>query len=99
MTRQVKIKDSALADLDALYWHGVEIWGRQQARTYLETLEGLIDLLAEQPEIARERRELDPPVRLHPFRTHIVIFKANATELDILRVVHARSNWMELLGK
>lgn len=99
MKRRLTIKDSAVADLDAIYWHGVERWGRQQARDYLEALESLFTLLAEQPEIARERRELDPPVRLHPFRSHVVIFKANATEMDIVRVVHGRSNWAELLGE
>ena len=93
MTRRVTINDSAVADLDAIYWHGVETWGRQQARIYLEALESLFNLLAEQPEIALERKELDPPARLYLFRSHLVIFTANATELDILRVVHARSNW------
>ena len=99
MKRQVTIKDSAVADLDAIYWHGVELWGRQQARTYLEALESLFNLLAEQPEIAWERSEIDPPVRLHPFRSRVVIFRANVSELDILRVVHGRSNWVELLGE
>jgi toxin ParE1/3/4 len=91
--RKITFKDSAVADLDAIYWHGVQTWGRQRARTYLEALENLFGLLAVQPEIARERNELDPPVRLHPYRSHLVIFTADATEVDILRVVHSRSNW------
>jgi toxin ParE1/3/4 len=93
LKRQITIKDIAVTDLDAIYWHSIETWGRQSARAYLEALESLLNLLSEQPEIARERNELAPPVRLHPFRSHLVIFTANATELDILRVAHSRSNW------
>ena len=97
MTRRITIKDSAVADLDAIYWHGVETWGRQRARIYLEALESLFNLLAAQPEIARNRSDLDPPARLHPYRSHLVIFTANATDLDILRIVHSRSNWQAAL--
>ena len=97
MTRCVTIKERAIADLDAIYWHSAEKWGRQQARAYLEALEGLFQLLAVEPEIARERIEFDPPVRLHPFRSHVVAFRADETIVDILRVVHARSDWQAVM--
>jgi toxin ParE1/3/4 len=99
VTRQIVIKASAVADLDTKYWDGVELWGRQQARIYLEHLESLFNLLAEQPEIAREHREFVPPVRIYPFRSHVVVYLHTATELDILRVVHARTNWAAIFAK
>lgn len=97
MKRQIVIKDSAVADLDAIYWHGVETWGRQRARIYLEALENLFNLLADQPEIARNRSEIDPPARIHPYRSHLVIYVETDASLDILRVVHARSKWQSAL--
>jgi toxin ParE1/3/4 len=99
VTKQIVIKDSAVADLDAIYSYGVENWGRGQARNYLEALEKLFGLLAEQPEIARERSEINPPVRVHPFRSHVVIYNLGPDECDILRVVHARSDWQALLAR
>jgi toxin ParE1/3/4 len=96
--RHVTIKDSAIADLDALYLQGVERWGPVQARAYLEALDRLFDLLSEQPDIARQRREITPAVHIHPFRSHVVIYACNATECDILRVVSSRSNWNALLA-
>ena len=98
MTRHIVVKAAAIADIDAMYWHGVELWGRRQARVYLEDLESLFDLLAEQPEIAREHHEFEPPVRIYPFRSHIVIYQFNRTELDILRVVHGRTDWAAALN-
>jgi len=98
VTRQIVVKASAAADIDAMYRHGVELWGRRQARAYLEDLDGLFDLLAERPEIAREHREFEPPVRIYPFRSHIVIYRFNAAELDVLRVVHGRTDWATVLS-
>lgn len=99
MKRQIVVKDSAVADLDALYFQGTERWGRVQAREYLEALDKLFNLLSEQPETAREREDVNPPVRIHPFRSHVVIYSVSATECDILRVPHTRSNWQALLSK
>lgn len=92
------IRPIAGADLDTIYSQTFDQWGRAQARAYLEALQQLIDLLAVYPEIARERTEIHPPVRLHPFRSHIVLFRTDAEVLDILRVVHARSNWAAVLN-
>ena len=98
MKRRIAIRDAAIADLDAMYWQGVALWGGRQARVYLEALESLFELLAEQPEIARQRGEFDPPVRIYPFRSHVVIYRADTAELDILRVVHGKTNWLEVLA-
>ncbi len=98
MKRQIVVKASAIADIDTMYWQTVELCGRRQARTYLEDLESLFDLLAAHPAIARERAEFQPPVRIYPFRSHMVIYQFTATELDILRVVHGRTNWAAILN-
>ena len=65
---------------------------------YLIGLDRLLVLLAEQPTIAGERRDIDPSVRLHRYKSHLVIFTASDTTLDVIRVVHARSNWQALLA-
>ena len=97
MTRRITISDVANAELDAIYRYSVERWGRIQARRYLDEIDHLLQLLAEYPEIGRERTEINPPVRLHPFRSHLVIYRADSDVLDLLRVVHARSDWRGLM--
>ena len=97
MTRRVTIRDVASSDLDAIYRYSVARWGRTQALRYLDEIDQLLQLLAEYPEIGRERTEISPPVRLHPSRSHLVIYRADSDALDLLRLVHARSDWVEIL--
>jgi toxin ParE1/3/4 len=99
VTRRVTIKPKAVADLDGIYRFGVETWGRERANDYIEKIDSLFGLLAEGPEIARERSELIPPVRLHPYKSHLIIFRADAITLDVLRVVHGRSDWREAFAE
>ena len=97
MIRHLLLTPAARADLAAFWDHTAERWGPAQARTYFTGLDRLLSLLAEQPEIARERPEFTPPVRLHRYRSHLVIFRAAPGRLEVLRVVHARSDWAEYL--
>jgi toxin ParE1/3/4 len=98
LTRQLILTPVAIADLDAIYRHSTERWGMEQARTYLQSLDRILRLLADHPEIARLRAEFSPPVYLHPFRSHLVVFRYYEMTLDVIRIVHARSNWQGLLN-
>lgn len=48
--------------------------------------------------MAPERMELDPPVRLHPYRAHLVVYVAEADGVLIVRILHGRQDWEHLLG-
>jgi len=54
---------------------------------------GMLELLVEAPGIARERIEFTPTVRIHPFRSHIIIFRDEDTYLDVIRIRHSREDW------
>lgn len=99
MTLAFILSDAARADLRGIWAHSAEQWGRPQARTYLMGLDGVFSMLTEYPEIGLVRREVRPPVRLHPYRSHRVIYRTNDLVLDVLRVVHFRSNWIDLFEK
>jgi len=58
----------------------------------------LFTLLADHPEIARERKDVRPAVRLHPYQSHLIIFTSTDQTLEVIRVVHSRSNWAELIS-
>ena len=85
-------------DRDHIWDYTVELWSVAQAENYLTGLDRLLRLLADHPQIASERRNLDPPVRLHKYNSHLVIFTADDTTLMVIRVVHSRSNWQTLLA-
>lgn len=55
----------------------------------------MFELLAAHPALARQRWEIDPPVRFHPIEAHIIVYleRADASIL-IIRVRHRREDWM-----
>ena len=67
------------------------------ADLYTDALEAAFGTLVAMPEIARERREFDPPVRVHPSAQHVIIYRIEADHLVILRVLGGRQNWQAVL--
>lgn len=96
MSRKLILRPLGKADLRAIWDHTATHWGQSKAETYLHGLGQLFTLLAEHPEIARERHDFHPPVRLHPYQSHLVIFTSTDLTLEVIRVVHNRSNWAAL---
>lgn len=97
MSRQLTLRPLAEADLRQIWDYTRAHWGEAQAETYLQGLGQLFIFLTENSEIARERVEIHPPVRLYPYQSHLVIFICNDSTLEVIRVVHNRSDWMDLL--
>jgi toxin ParE1/3/4 len=58
-----------------------------------------MDLLVQHLGIARERVEIHPPVRLYRSGSHLIIYRIEAGWLDVLRIVHARQNWVAYLNE
>ena len=98
MNRSLILRPLAQADLRAIWDHTATHWGQAKAETYLKSLGQLFILLADHPEIARERKDLRPPLRLHPHQSHLVIFASTDDALEVIRVVHNRSNWADLFA-
>lgn len=91
--RRLTFRPLAEADLSTIWDFTAERWSVEQAESYLTGLQDMLALLCGHPEIARSVQELNPPVKLYPYRSHLVIFTAGETSLEVIRVVHMRSNW------
>ena len=68
-----------------------------QAERYHDGLAAAFKLIAAYPYIGRERVEFHLPVRLHPYNAHIIVYRVMQDGLLIVRVLHARTNWQQLL--
>ncbi len=99
MTHRISLSPRAERDLVEIWFHTANRWSEAEAERYLRGLRDLLDLLAAYPDIARPRREFTIPARLHPYRSHMVIFIFTDEMLEVVRVVHARSNWSMLLAE
>ena len=89
----------ARADLIDIWDFGADRWGPEQADDYEDGLRALIGLIADNPNMARERPELQEGVRVYPYRSHIIAFRVHRDGIAILCVFRARSDWQTALTR
>jgi toxin ParE1/3/4 len=87
------ISDHAEEDIIAIFLWGLATLGRSQADSYHDGLLAMFDLLAEFPQSARERSEVQPPVRIQPYQSHVVVYEIVDDGILILRVRHGHEDW------
>lgn len=68
-----------------------------QADRYTDILEDTFGHLLFMPEMAHERPEIDPPVRIHPSAEHLIIYPVEKDKLVILRILDAGQDWHAIL--
>lgn len=88
-----KLTPEATQDVFNVYVQGVMMFGQTQAEPYHARLEAVFAMLGDNPRITRERHEIDPPVRAHPYSSHIIIYNTDGEDIIILAVRHSRENW------
>jgi toxin ParE1/3/4 len=74
---------------------GIAIFGLAQAQKYHRELYEIFELISLNSRMARERHELLPPLRIHRFRAHLVVYGVGADDdVLIVRVRHAHEDWV-----
>lgn len=97
--KPLRFTREARHDLDDIWDYSAERWGADQADRYINGLERAFQSIAEMPEIARERTEFLPPVRIHPSAQHLIVYSINKEIIQIIRVLYGRQNWAALLSQ
>ncbi|NTF46297.1 type II toxin-antitoxin system RelE/ParE family toxin [Rhizobium rhizogenes] len=86
---------AAEEDIVAIAEQGVRMFGLAQARRYHDELFAILDLIAESPRMAREREEISPPVRMHPFKAHLVVYRIEESgAIFVIRIRHGHEDWI-----
>ena len=92
-----RLTPTAQRDLEDIWLYTAQTWSMAQADRYTDIIEDTFDRLLFMPEMARERLEFDPPVRIHPSAEHLIIYRVEQDQLVILRVLGAGQDWHAIL--
>lgn len=80
--------DKAERDLENIIDHTAQEWGASQTNTYLDGLESLAQLLAENPGLGMAREILSDGLLSFPYESHILYYKKHVRGIVILRILH-----------
>lgn len=94
-----RLTPKAIADLEAIWLYTTAQWSAEQADQYVDELEQVFNTLAAMPGIARERREFSPPVRIHPHRQHLIIYREASDAIEIIRILGGSQDWMAVFKR
>ena len=72
----------------------MRLFGPNQAYAYVSELLDLIEALPRTYKIYPERSGFDPPIRVCPHKSHLILYRVEREDIVILRVRHGREDWL-----
>ncbi len=73
---------------------GIRIFGALVAKRYYDEFFAVLELIATNPRMARERYEISPPVTIHPFKAHLVVYRIiEDGSIFVIRFRHGHEDW------
>ena len=84
----VSVSRAARDDIRSIARYTQETWGKAQRRRYLDGLNDKFEMLSAMPEMAAEKRDFSPPVRIHRYEKHLIIYIRTDRGILIVRVLH-----------
>ncbi len=70
------------------------MFGLVQADAYATGLTQALRLIADYPQVGRLRTDTKIQVRTQPYKSHVIVYGSGDDEVVILRVRHAREDWI-----
>lgn len=95
--RGYTIAPEALRDLESVWAYGAETWSPDQADHYIDELVLAFERVTQSPALHRQRLEFTPPVRIYPFRSHLIVYLDLEGQVTILRILGGRQDWQAIL--
>ncbi len=81
-------------DIVSIAEQGIRSFGPHVAKRYHDELFAIFELIDSNPRMARERHEISPPVGIHPFKAHLVVYQINDDGgIFVIRIRHAHEDW------
>lgn len=91
-SRKIKLSSYAKQDLKDILKYTRKIWGLEQQNIYKNHLDFAVAAVARDPRLGRNREEYFAGCYIYHVERHLIVYKASATRLDVIRVLHDRSD-------
>lgn len=90
----------ARQDLEEIARYTLDRWGRRQMVKYLRRLDTTIQTLANDPQrCGQDRSQLREGLRsVSHERYHFIFYRVRANAVEILRILHQRRDWINMLN-
>jgi toxin ParE1/3/4 len=79
---------AALEDLRSIRAYTLETWGAEQEVRYLKRIWAKLDAIRAEPARYRLRPDLFPGCRTAAEGKHVILFRAEKDQLEVVRVLH-----------
>lgn len=83
-----RVTRRAQQDIREIGQYTQDRYGQEQRRRYLAGMAEWFARSAENPDLAVERTELEPPVRIHRYERHMIVYRREEAGILIIRALH-----------
>ena len=97
MTARYRLSPAAQSDLEEIWNYSAENWGADRADKYIRDLIGALERIASGKRRGRACDELRPGYFRYPYESHVVFYKLNGKNVDVIRVLHQRMDFIRRL--
>ena len=94
---RIRVSKLAQRDIGEIGRYTQKAHGPTQRRKYLASLYERFEFLQDMPQIAGERHEFTPPVRIFRHNHHYIVYIADVSGILIVRVLHTSMDINTLL--
>jgi toxin ParE1/3/4 len=89
-----RLSRKAEEDILEIYLSGAGAFGQEQAELYHAGLQQTFVFLSDFPRAGPERVELSRSTRVHPYKSHIIVYRLDGADIFIQRVRHGSEDWL-----
>ncbi len=92
-----RLTPAAKSDLLEIWNYTIKTWGKKRAEKYLLAIETQLEQLAANPELGRQRPEINPGYYSFPVKKHIIFYLQSGNHIDIIGVLRGKMDISENL--
>ena len=85
-----RLTPAAKSDLLEIWNYTIKNWREKQSEKYLLDIETKLEQLAANPELGRQRPEINPDYNSFPVKKHIIFYLQSGNYIDIIGVLHGK---------